>query len=85
VPNNLGVHCQFRRPLSREILYGQDNWINWVRQPFNLPELIERRNKARHMNWIHDSGTLSVTVMVYPFLRILNMFLMRLSQIQNFI
>ncbi|RZC72289.1 hypothetical protein C5167_035626 [Papaver somniferum] len=44
---------QFRPPLSREILYGEDNWISWVQQPFNLAALIERRNKARHMNWIH--------------------------------
>ncbi|KAI3855478.1 hypothetical protein MKW92_024081, partial [Papaver armeniacum] len=83
---------QFRPPLSFEILYGEDNWISWVQQPFDLPMLIERRNKAEHMNWIHiDSGLLSVTVMVYPFLhilnvlRLLNVLLMRLSQFQNFI
>ncbi|KAI3919502.1 hypothetical protein MKW92_033014 [Papaver armeniacum] len=44
---------QLRPPLSFEILYGEDNWIRWVQQPFNLPALIERRNKAEHMNWIH--------------------------------
>ncbi|KAI3919505.1 hypothetical protein MKW92_033017, partial [Papaver armeniacum] len=80
---------QFRPPLSFEILYGEDNWISWVQQPFDLPALIERRAEKRHMNWIHDSGLLSVTVMVYPFLhilnvlRILNVLLMRLSQFQN--
>ncbi|KAI3853025.1 hypothetical protein MKX03_033048, partial [Papaver bracteatum] len=39
--------------MTRKILYNQRLWIEWALQPFDLPDLIARRNKTGKRTFIH--------------------------------